>query len=101
MAAGFFGPSLFCQLGVAFHQVVADQHHLGTGFPPIFMALGMLVLFRVVVLSDGEVFLHPLQGLFVLFFVVDLLVDTAVELGHIDVLIAHAKVGAEEFVLDR
>ena len=100
VAASLFLEAQLGQAGIAVHKVAGDDRHLGDELPPILVLLGVLPLRRVPVLALLEVLADPLVGLLVLFGVVDALFDAAGELGHVDVLVTHAEVGAEEVGVD-
>ena len=100
VAASLFLEAQLGQTRVAVHEVAGDDRHLGDELPPVLVLLGVLPLRRVPVLALLEVLADPLVGLLVLFGVVDALFDAAGELGHVDVLVAHAEVGAEEVGVD-
>ena len=96
VAARLFLEAQFGQARVAVHEVAGDERHLGDELPPVLVLLGVAPLRRVPVLTLLEVLADPLVGLLVLLGIVDALVDAARELAHVDVLVAHAQVGAEE-----
>ena len=100
VAASLFLEAQLGQARVAVHEVAGDDRHLGDELPPVLVLLGVLPLRRVPVLALLEVLADPLVGLLVLFGVVDALIDAAGELGHVDVFVTHAEVGAEEVGVD-
>jgi len=98
--AGLFLKAQLGQTRVAVHEVAGDERHLGDELPPVLVLLRVLPLRRVPILALLEVLADPLVRLLVLLGIVDALIDTAGELGHVDVLVAHAEVGAEEVGVD-
>ena len=93
-------PALLSQARVPGHQVAGDERHLDRVAPPLVMQLRFLVVRRVEVLALPEVLTHPGERLLMLLDVVDLLIDAARELAHVDVLVAHTEVLGPELVLD-
>ena len=100
VAARFLLEAQLGQARVAVHEVAGDERHLGDELPPVLVLLGVLPLRRVPVLALLEVLADPLVRLLVLLGIVDTLFDATGELGHVDVLVAHAEVGAEEVGVD-
>ena len=100
VAARLFLEAQLGQARVAVHEVAGDERHLGDELPPILVLFGVLPLRRVPVLALLEVLADPPVRLLVLLGIVDAFFDATRELAHVDVLVAHAQVGAEEVGVD-
>ena len=101
VAGGLLLESQFGEPRVALHEVAPDEHHLGDVGPPLLVLLrgapGRLV---VEVLALDEVGADPGVGQLEVLRVVDAERDPALDLHHVDVLVAHAQVVVPELLLD-
>ncbi len=86
---------------VAHHEVAHDYGHLDAGFPRlVHSGARMPHGWRIVVRAFHAVFLCPLHGAFEFGIGIDLFVQAAHNLAHVDILVAHAKVFLEEIRID-
>ena len=92
MPHAFFNEAVFAQIFIADHQVARDHRHLHGVFESLFRALfGKTLLAVVDVFADLAVLVGPGDRLLVFGRIVNVLVDAADDLGHIDRFAAHAE----------
>ena len=97
MSERLFAKADFCQTKVAHHQIASDQRHFDGNLPIlIFLGPAALLFRRVDILPLLAVGFHPGKSFFEFHGVVNLLIDAAQKLGHIDRFDTHPQVGLEE-----
>ena len=101
MAVGFLEKPLSAQVGVADHEVADDHGHLDAHGPGLVLAVaGMPHVGGVDVRAFLAVGLDPFEGPLEFGVGVDPLLEAAVDLAHVDGLVAHAEVVLEEVRVD-
>ena len=90
VAQRLFDQSFFRQLLVALHHVANAHRHQQALFEYRAALLGItFILLRVLVFAVAEGFIRPRQRHFQLAFIIDFLIDTAAQYGHIHRLDLH------------
>ena len=93
VAHAFFNEAVLAQIFIADHQVAGDHRHLHGVFEGLFRALfGEALLAVVNVFADLAVLVGPGDRLLVFGGIVDILVNAADDLGHIDRFATHPEV---------